>query len=274
MPQHEEQDKQRVVYSITNMEQVDIKKNITYKTVDGTELQMDVYYPPDFQAGFRRPAVIFIHGDPPPDRVVHSKDMGQYLSWGQLTAASGLIAVTFNHRSSEILTKAYEVAADIDDLLYFVLTRAETLGVDKDTIGIWVCSAGTPFGLRAAMLEVPAYVKCIISYYGPMNLQHLRQAYPPEISDETLREFSAVYHLSSRPGEIAPLFIARAGLDYPSLNESIDRFVSEALTHNISISLMNHPQGEHGFDVRNHNARSREIIRATLEFMKAHLGNA
>ena len=256
MPQHEEPGKQRVVYTIPNMEQVTVKKNITYKTVDGLDLQMDMYYPPDFQEGALRPAVIFIHGDPPPERVGHSKDMGQYLSWGQLTAAWGLIAVTFHHRTSERLTKAYEVAPDIDDLLSFVLTHAETLGVDKDTIGIWVCSAGTTFGLRAALRGVPAYVRCIISYYGLMNLQHLREAYPPEIPAETLRDFSALYHLSSRPGEIAPLFIARAGLDYPELNESIDQFVSEALAHNISISLMNHPLGQHGFDVRDDNARS------------------
>lgn len=162
MPQHEEPGKQRGVYTIPNMEQATVKKNITYKTVDGLDLQMDMYYAPDFQEGALRPAVIFIHGDPP-ERVGHSKDMGQYISWG-------LIAVAFNHRTSERLTK--------------------------------------------------------------------------------------VYDLSSRPGEIAPLFIARAGLDYPELNESIDQFVSEAPAHNISLSLMNHPLGQHGFDVRDDNARS------------------
>jgi acetyl esterase/lipase len=274
MPQHEEPGKQRVVYSIPTMEQVTVKKNITYKTVDGLDRQMDVYYPPDFQEGARRPAVIFSHGDPPPERVGYTKDTGQYFSWGQLTAACGLIAITLNHRASERLTKAYEVATDIDDLLSFVLTHAETLGVNKDAIGIWVCSAGTPFGLRAAMREGSAYVRCIISYYGPMNLQHLRAAYPPEIPAETFRDFSALYHLSSGPGEIAPIFIARAGLDYPELNESIDQFVSEALAHNISLSLMNHSVGHHGFDIRDDTTRSREIIKATLEFMKAHLEGA
>jgi hypothetical protein len=34
---------------------------------------------------------------------------------------------------------------------------------------------------------------------------------------------------------------------------------------------MNHPNGLHGFDVANDDERSREILRAALEFMKAHL---
>src|SRR5215467_8718823 len=166
MPQHEEPGKQLVVYVIPNMEQVTVKKNITYNTVGGLDLQMEVYYPPDFQEGAWPPAVVFIHGDPPPERVGHRKDMGQYTSWWQLTAAWGLIAVTFHHRASERLTKTYEVAADIDDLFSFVLSHAEALGVDKDTLGVWVCSAGAPFGLRAAMRERSAFVRCIISSYG------------------------------------------------------------------------------------------------------------
>jgi hypothetical protein len=35
--------------------------------------------------------------------------------------------------------------------------------------------------------------------------------------------------------------------------------------------VMNHPTGLHGFDLLNDDARSREIIRATLEFVKTHL---
>jgi len=37
------------------------------------------------------------------------------------------------------------------------------------------------------------------------------------------------------------------------------------------IQLLNHAQGRHGFDIIDNNERSREIIRATIEFLKAHL---
>src|SRR6266849_4787748 len=273
--------KKRLVYAIPNMEQVPVQKNVTYKTADGVELQMDVYHPIDLQRSSRRPAVIFVHGDAPPEFLKDAKDWGQYISWGQLTAASGLIAITFNHRSTEEFTKVYEVASDIDDLINYVRNHAEALHIDEDSICVWVGSAGGPFGLRAAMREASGFVQCIVSYYGFTDLKahydtfmeptDKPQQSSPILSNEDLEEFSATHHLKARAKEIAPIFIARAGLDYLALNQSVDQFVREALAHNISIDLMNHPEGLHAFDILNDDARSREIIRATLEFIKAHL---
>jgi hypothetical protein len=55
------------------------------------------------------------------------------------------------------------------------------------------------------------------------------------------------------------------------MDDSIDRFVGAALTRNISLSVMNHPAGVHGFDNQNDDDRSREIIEASIAFMKRHL---
>jgi len=35
--------------------------------------------------------------------------------------------------------------------------------------------------------------------------------------------------------------------------------------------LINDPEGHHGFDIEDNTDASREIIRETLEFLKAHL---
>ena len=53
----------------------------------------------------------------------------------------------------------------------------------------------------------------------------------------------------------------------------IDEFVQLAIANNVPITFMNHPEGMHAFDMLNDNERSREIIRATLEFIKVHLGD-
>jgi hypothetical protein len=37
---------------------------------------------------------------------------------------------------------------------------------------------------------------------------------------------------------------------------------------------MNHPNGMHGFDILNDDARTREIIKATLAFLQEHLRQA
>jgi dienelactone hydrolase len=72
---------------------------------------------------------------------------------------------------------------------------------------------------------------------------------------------------------MVPFFVARAGQDeIPLMNDSIDRFVAAALAANAPLTCMNHPFGEHGFDNQNDDDRSREIIRAALAFLRAHLG--
>jgi acetyl esterase/lipase len=70
---------------------------------------------------------------------------------------------------------------------------------------------------------------------------------------------------------VPPIFVARAGLDVAPLNAVIDQFAAAALAANAPLTLMNHPQGKHGFDALNDDDRSREIIRAAIAFMHTHL---
>lgn len=271
-----------VVYTIPNMEHVHIQKNITYKIVETDHLKLDVYYPEDYHKRKPLPAVLFIHGDGPPAYLKDIKDSGQYTSWGKLIAASGLIAVTANHRSTEKLTNVVGVANDVDDLITYVREQSEQLHIDADTLGIWTCSAGAIFGLRAALYETPAFIRCIVSYYGFTELQAYYQGLYGEITDESdfirpvfseddFAEFSASDLLVHRINDIAPIFIARAGLDYPELNSALDTFINEALAQNVTLTVMNHPTGQHGFDVLDQQMRSEEIIETSLEFLQNHL---
>lgn len=52
------------------------------------------------------------------------------------------------------------------------------------------------------------------------------------------------------------------------MDDSIDRFIHEALARNISLSFANHPLGVHGFDNQINDERSREIIRSAIAFTK------
>jgi dipeptidyl aminopeptidase/acylaminoacyl peptidase len=273
---------ERVVYTLPGMKQVHAHKNIVYKTVEDLELKLDVYYPAEHHKSERLPAVVLIHGDGPQDYLAHIKDSSQYVSWGQLIAASGLIAVTANHRSSEALHNVAGVANDVDDLISYVRDHHKALQINADSLGIWTCSAGAPFGLRAALYETPPFVNCVVSYYGFTDLKAYYDGLygeseeelalpPPTFDEDDLAEFSATEHILHRASNSAPIFIARAGLDYPILNQALDSFIAEALAQNIEITIMNHPTGQHGFDTRDNDARSREIIKATLEFMQMHL---
>jgi len=93
----------------------------------------------------------------------------------------------------------------------------------------------------------------------------------PTFPDEVFEEFSAPAYIQRGSGRAIPMLIARAGLDAPALNASIDRLIAAALAGNMDIDVMNHSTGHHGFDILDDNARSREIIHTTLEFMKTHV---
>ncbi len=260
----------RLIYAVPGMEQVRIARDLIYKHVADDALEVDVYTPVDVATGDRRPAVIYINGDAGPERTRHVKDMGAYVSWGQLTATRGLVGVTFNHRSVERWKKPEVAASDVDDLIEFVRTHAAELNIDADHLCLWTCSAGPPFALRTALRDRPPFIRCIVAYYGLMDLQHLRDPDDPDLSATTARDFSPVTYLSRAPTQLPPLCIVRAGLDHAQLNVSIDRFVAEALVHNVMIDVLTHPTGHHAFDIVDDMPRSREIIRRTLDFMETH----
>ncbi len=258
----------RVVYTVPGMEQVHIRKNLTYKQLDTSKLQLDVYLPPDLAAETRLPAVLLVHGEAPLE--AQPKEWGCFVSAGQILAASGLIGVTFNHRPSARYTRLHDAASDIDDLLGYLATHADTLQIDPDHIGLWVFSAGGPYGVRAAIGETRLHIRCVAAYYTVMDLQQGREQIP-DVDDETVRQFSPAYLIVQQPEAVPPMLVARAGKDHPIINESLDRFVQAALASNITLDCLNHPEGRHGFDFLDAVPRSREIIKHTLDFFQTYL---
>lgn len=259
----------RVVYQIAGMEQDAARKNVVYKRVDGLELRLDVYAPPGGSHEASRPAVLLVHGDLPPEAILGTKDGGPFVSLAQLIAASGVVAVTFDHRSTEQFTKMDAVIADIDDLLQFVRGHGPELGIDPNRLCAWSFSAGVPYGVYVA-LQHPEAIRCIVAYYGPLDLQPLYGHIPPQVTQDMLRSCSPLAQIEQAV-TIPPLLVVRAGQDQPWLNQTIDRFVQQALARNLPVDLMSHPEGPHAFDILDDSQRSRTILRRTLDFILDHM---
>lgn len=262
---------ERVVYSVPDMAGVGVRLDMVYRTLpDGRELALDAYYPAGFRpgeaGGERLPAVVLVHGEWPPHIIRHSKDLGVYVTWGQLLASSGVAAVNFNHRATERMTRADDAAGDVANLIAYVRFNAEELGIDENRLCVWAFSAGVPLGMWAAMRGAPEHVRAIVAYYGAMDLEPVSGVLE-DVPGETVREFSALTYLREYGDRLPPTFIAKAGRDNPLLNESIDRYVAEARRLGASVELQEHLEGRHGFDTLNDDDRSREIIRRTLGFV-------
>jgi poly(3-hydroxybutyrate) depolymerase len=145
----------RIFYHVAGMDRAQVRRDLIYKT--GPELRFDLYLPESASSGDRIPVVVLVHGDSSPEILANAKNWGVFQSLGELVAASGLAAVAFNHRSTELRTKLREAAQDVDDLVAHVRERHDELQVDAERLALWVFSMGPPVGLHTALRELPAF---------------------------------------------------------------------------------------------------------------------
>jgi acetyl esterase/lipase len=264
-PPFEEMVRMRIVLRVPGMDAVEVRRNAVYRTAAGQPLHMDVYSPPGPPRA--RPAVILVHGGPIPR--TGAKNMGVFVSYGELLAASGFVVVAFDHRflAPSRLTDARE---DVAELVAHVRSGGGSLGVDPDRMALWAFSGGGPF-LAAPLRERPAWLRAVVAYYAVLDLRQPPPGADDGIGPEMRRDFSAVLGLGEDARSAPPILVARAGLDSPWLNDGTLRFVQAALAGGATLDLLSHPDGRHGFDILDDDVRSRQVIRRTLEFLQDQL---
>jgi len=231
-------------YIVPGMDAVEVHSQLTYTTRDGVRQRYDVY---GAAPGRMSEVVLLVHGGPiPGDLQTTPADWGLFQSLARMLAASGIAAVMFNHRFFS-LESTSTAMNDIEDLL-------SQLAVQR--VCLWAFSGGGSL-LGRLLRSTPASVRCVIAYYAALHA--------------SASEFSAADGIERNTCRVPPMLVARAGLDMPQLNETIDRFIAVALKKNTTIDVMNHATGQHGFDFRDDNERTREILARTVEFVRTHL---
>jgi dienelactone hydrolase len=229
----------RIQLDVPGADKVFVERNLPYKRAaeGGAELRFDIYYPPDFAQDTALPALVFVNGVGFPEL----KDAPEYVSWARATAAIGLAAVTFESTQTS-------AEADIEDLMAYLRGNATTLGIDGENMGWWMCSSNVARSLPLALQAGRKYLRCCVVYYGMADITYWGQ-----IRDDM------------------PLFVVKAGLDWPLTNENIDRFVAEASRQNRDLTYVVYASGRHAFDVFDDTQRTRTIIQDTLDFMRLQL---
>jgi acetyl esterase/lipase len=249
------------------MDDVQVHTNRRYRPAEDSALLLDAYIPSGLSRSDRRPAVLLIHGGVAPG--VLAKDWPLFQTWGRVLAASGFVGITFNHRLGFPKANLVQAGADVRAAIAYARDNAEELHVDRDRVCLLGFSAGGPL-LGCGLEPNTEFVRCMVAFYAFLDIRH-SPLHADQGPAELLRQYSPAAFYGEPGAKVPPIFVARAGLDVAPLNVVIDQFVAAALAANAPLTLMNHPQGKHGFDALNDDARSREIIRATLEFMHTHL---
>jgi dienelactone hydrolase len=240
-----------IVYRVSGMEQVGVRKDIIYRRDGKDELGLDLFLPSGAAPAEGWPCVVLIHGGPIAPGT-NPKDWQAFESFGRVLAASGLAAVTFNHRfhSDLLMGRATE---DVRELLKYVREHAAELKIDPQRICLWAFSGGGS-QLAFAIRENPPWVKCMVAFYA--------------VLDAPSEQSSPLAQLRAGPRAMAPMFISRMGQDSAKINDSIDAFSTEANRRGLNVQVVNYPQGVHAFDISQDTEESKRIIRKAIEFAK------
>ena len=251
-----------LVLKVPGADKVKIIRDVFYR--QSPSMRADVYLPPEQST--KRAIAIFIHGGMGPEFPVRPKEWGMYQSWGKTMAASGLVSVVFNHRLGYPKTNILDGASDLDAVLAYVKAHAAEWNADPNRIAILAFSAGGPL-LSRPLRDHPPSIRCLVSFYNFLDISKTLE-HPQFETAETIREFSPSNAVNANS---PPILVVRAGKDQiPKLNESIATFVARAIEVNAPLTFMIHPEAGHGFENKNDDRRTREILEAAIAFVKRY----
>jgi acetyl esterase/lipase len=171
--------------------------------VDGVELKMDLYFPP--QTANPAPVAVFVHGG---GWSQGDKTQGGLIPFTDL-ASQGFLVATVNYR----LAPRYKFPAMIEDVkcaVRYLRANAVRLNVDPNRIGAWGGSAG---GHLVALLgttdasagfdvgeyaEQSSRVHAVVDMFGPTDLNAM-------FPNASARVIQNIFAIRSSPEETAKL---------------------------------------------------------------------
>jgi acetyl esterase/lipase len=258
-----------LVYHVPGEEAVEVRGDISYRS--DPEAKADLYLPAAGINGHPAPIVVLLHGGVPPQIPLRPKEWGIYKGWGRLIAASGFVAVAFNHRLGYPEPFLHDAAEDVERLLAHVRAHAAEFGGDPDRVGLASYSGGGPL-LSPYIREPRPYLHCLLAFYSILETRN-SESHRRFLEPEELARFSPALQIEEHAATAPPMFVMRAGLDTtPDLNAGMEIFLANAIRQSAALTLAIHETGAHGFENTNDDERAREILRMAIEFLRTHLG--
>ena len=153
------------------------KETVVYKTVDGQELDMVVFYPSSEKMKSKNPWMLHVHGGGWAGGSKYNILKKAFLGSLKSLLDNGVICVTIKYRLAKGDSNAYDAVVDAKDATRFLLKNAKQYKLDENCYGIWGGSAGGHLSLVTAlgdnsdfkgMLQLEDFnpdFKCVVSYF-------------------------------------------------------------------------------------------------------------
>ena len=234
----------RFFYPEPSPEAVRITRGVRFATADTLHLAMDVYRPANTRGS--SPALIFYI----PSWTAEGKSAREasdwIKSWARVAAANGLVGIIPDLRAkpgtgnSRVPTSA--LGDDFQRLVAYIGDHASEYGIDPERLAVFSASGAAWAALPAVQDPHMTAVKAAVIYYGSADITKFRVD--------------------------LPMLFVRAGLDSRSMNASIAKVTDLAVSQNAPVTVLNYHTGHHGFESRDDNAATRQIIDETIDFVK------
>ena len=261
----------------------------TYNTVDGEDLQMDVWRPADQQLAARS-ALVYVYGGG-----YESGNRTQWASFFQHLTSQGITVFSMDYRLSTPTDPSWDKAAgDVKCAVGWVHQNAARYGIDSDRIAISGGSAGGSLATLAAYSAdsdaIPAScdvddtsVRAVVDFYGPSDLANLYAGTPstpvrgsleqylggtPQTQPERYRDYSSITYVD----ENSPATLIIQGLrDTGVQSEESTNLASALEAAGVENELLLLPDTEHAFDAA-FGGFANQISQARItEFLQEHL---
>ena len=120
-----------------------------YKSIDGIDLRLHVFSPPDHLASMKRPAIVFFFGGGWTRGTVE-----QFVPQSQHLAERGMVAIVADYRVfARHKTTPFDAMTDARSAIRWVRSHAPELGIDPARIAASGGSSGGHIALSAAVFD-------------------------------------------------------------------------------------------------------------------------
>jgi acetyl esterase/lipase len=257
-----------------------IDPDVTYCTVQSTDLKMDLYFPKSL--GGSAPIVVYIHGGgwSKGDKrdTTSVDDFPAFLD-------AGFIVSAVNYR----LAPQYQFPAMIDDVkcaIRFLRANAGPYGIDPNKMGVWGGSAGghlvSLLGVtdRSAGFDVGQHldqssrVQAVADMFGPADLPAffpntgLLQLRDAVFGSYDLAKASPVTYITA---DDPPFLILQGDADTTVPPSQSQEFYAKLTAAGLTANLVMVKGGNHGLSNPNENPPRADLINMIVQFFKLHL---
>lgn len=148
----------------------DIRTDIVFANRDGQELKLDIALPDGKKV--MRPAIVCIHGSG-----WRAGSRGAYRNQIKTFAEQGFVAATVEYRLTDVAAWPAQID-DVQAAIGFLVEHADEYRIDPERVGVLGASAGGHLSLMAGVMPAEQdnshRLRCIVNFFGPTDLVHVR----------------------------------------------------------------------------------------------------